>query len=330
MAYPTQIAVAIISCFLVFSSSSLHGAEISTTAPEGCALNLTGDIEPGDADALWAILQDPDFYAPDRSFICLDSNGGSLSEAFKLADMISTRYLGTFVPEQAACLAECAIIFMFGQGSGEHWVGTNRKIHHSATLGFRRPSFSVPADQEYTAEQVQVHHAAAYENIMILLNTLVQQDTHNFPISLMSNMLGHVGDSLYLIDTPHKALWWEIDVAGWTPPREITPQIATLACQIVADTILDGDGAYAPFADDLFSADLLGPKSIYGETTYLSLAGWLWEGSFSCRVGHAPDSGSVSVCFGQYETLEDEDYSAMCRNSPLLAVDPNMTLANLP
>ena len=330
MAFLPKVAIAILTGFLAFLVTPATGADISTDAPDGCVLSLSGDIAPGDTAALQAVFDNPDFYAPDRAFLCLDSTGGSFHEALRLADMISSRYLGTAVPKGASCLAECAIIFMFGQGSGEHWVGTNRKMHHSARLGFRRPFIAVPAEMQYTAGQMQLHQDAAYDNMALLMNTLLRQDTHDFPTSLMANMLGHAGDDLYMIDTAHKAFWWNIPVDGWTPPAQVSAQTVAAACQIVADVILDGDGMYKPFDEEPYGADLQGPKSIHGETVYLSTGGWLWEGSFSCRVGHSQDTGDLSVCFGQYETIEDEDWSAMCRSSNLLTVATDLKLADLP
>ena len=99
------------------SGQAVHSAEILVlgTVPlspahifDGqCTHRLVGEISSGDAERFQQLVsdlggQDND----DKSFLlCLDSPGGSISEAFALGETIKSNYFGTYVPAGATCLS---------------------------------------------------------------------------------------------------------------------------------------------------------------------------------------------------------------------------------
>jgi hypothetical protein len=94
---------------------------------EGAELEFSGGITFGAAqefarfvDAMGAL-----------KIVHLNSKGGRIGEAQRIADLIKTRNLDTYVAN--SCLSACTIIFLSGR---------NRFITSSAKVGFHQPSFA--------------------------------------------------------------------------------------------------------------------------------------------------------------------------------------------
>src|SRR6056297_797478 len=112
-----------------------------------CELTLRGNIVPGDADRFLEALRTHVLARPEQVSgqpaprrICLESPGGSLSEAIRMADVLlgkrsdaqggernRIRNLGTVVPAGATCHSACAVLFMAGG-------------HQTESVGGRIPS----------------------------------------------------------------------------------------------------------------------------------------------------------------------------------------------
>ena len=90
-------------------------------------LELAGGIPFGTTDAVRALLDS----APTVRVIHLNSVGGRIAEANKLASLISQRKLITYTP--TSCSSACALAFLAGQ---ERYIGEQGRIgFHSASLG---------------------------------------------------------------------------------------------------------------------------------------------------------------------------------------------------
>lgn len=133
-----------------------------------CIATLSGPIESGDAQALGTVVKalraeaeaderkslgltagEPVFTKFGTQRLCLDSPGGSLTEAIKMGDILYSEQLGTAVARDASCQSACAVLFLAGTEllTGDGATGPNRILHATARLGFHAPSLAVPDDQ---------------------------------------------------------------------------------------------------------------------------------------------------------------------------------------
>jgi hypothetical protein len=84
-------------------------------------ITLTGEIEPGDADALKSLIKAAKDNRLPLSGMRLKSNGGELREAFILAALVRDANLSTAVAQGDECASACAIVFAAGVGKlAEH------------------------------------------------------------------------------------------------------------------------------------------------------------------------------------------------------------------
>lgn len=196
--------------------------ELQSVDPSlACNLSLTGEIQAGDADQIIARLtkalatwSDEGQYG--HSVLCLNSAGGSLSEAMKIVDFMRDNYIATRLESAARCESACAMIFMAGsffihEGGAYKW----RVMHPTARLGFHAPSLLVP-DRQYTAGTVSKSYRLALETIALTLSNLVQnrglEDGQQVKPSLLAEMLRTPSDDMMYIDTVDKAGRWGITV----------------------------------------------------------------------------------------------------------------------
>ncbi|CAN7280694.1 ATP-dependent Clp protease proteolytic subunit [Bradyrhizobium sp. LjRoot220] len=92
----------------------------------GTMLDFSGGISFGTAKEFETMLKAMDNVRTVR----LNSNGGRIAEAQKIADLIKARGLSTYVTQQ--CASACTIMFLGGK---------QRHLHASARLGFHQPYF---------------------------------------------------------------------------------------------------------------------------------------------------------------------------------------------
>lgn len=91
---------------------------------KGCQIIINGVIANGDFDKIRSIFDTGITFDPSGGeigasgpFICMDSPGGSLSEAIKIAAFIKDRSMTVVLPN-ARCESACSIIFMAGSLNG--------------------------------------------------------------------------------------------------------------------------------------------------------------------------------------------------------------------
>jgi GYF domain 2 len=94
---------------------------------DGTELEFSGEIEIGTARAFAQALD----AAPQVKVLHLNSNGGKLDEADRIAAKVARRKLVTYVSDE--CVSACPLIFLAGR---ERWIGDRGK------LGFHRPYYS--------------------------------------------------------------------------------------------------------------------------------------------------------------------------------------------
>lgn len=183
----------VFSIFFQLSIGSSFAAEISRGgAPEfNCIATISGTIAPGDAEKLRNFLtkmnSEPErevlpgltlsyinMKANDRMRICLDSPGGSLAEAIRMADILLSDFgnmywahgLGTAVPAGAICESACAVFFMAGGENTESDIGriADRILHVDGRLGFHSISLNLP-EANYSKDDVGKAFALALKSM---------------------------------------------------------------------------------------------------------------------------------------------------------------------
>ncbi len=214
----------------------------------GCDMTLSGVIEKGDAtkldDRFWDFIDAFEFANPDvfdlneiatgalaGKRLCLDSPGGSFSEALSIGEELSSNGITTAVARDALCHSACAILFLAGKSSekGAAPFTPGRLLHATASLGFHAPSLVVEGGQ-YSKAQVE----GAYNVAILSLGELVQRKQRwNIPDSLIEVIVTTPPSEMRTVDTVFEAAFWQIAVVGSVYPQQITPLAAANACAMI-------------------------------------------------------------------------------------------------
>lgn len=115
---------------------------------DGSSLIVSGPLREGSAAEMERLLA----ATPSITSIALDSNGGRLLEAQRIADVIKRKQLDTYVERQ--CDSACTFVFL---------AGIDRAATPNARIGFHQPSFDgLPAEQQaaLTQDMLEVYRAA--------------------------------------------------------------------------------------------------------------------------------------------------------------------------
>lgn len=244
------IGLGVLSCslFLTITTASKAADLIEYTEPKfGCILKLSGPIVAGDAQKIYEKLYQfgvegrhdvlivdkkynylkSDIFVSRSHRICLDSIGGSFSEAIRIADIIYGQ-LGTAVEAGFKCLSACAVSFMAGTYNTETDAGIviSRVLEAGGKLGFHAPALAVP-DGQYTKDHVQRAYKVSVAATGALSRRMAKM---SFSPSLLTAMYSTPPDEMLMIEYIHQAALWEITIAGIKWPRKLTARHVGYAC----------------------------------------------------------------------------------------------------
>jgi hypothetical protein len=104
-----------------------------TLDEKGKTLQLKGPLSAGVADRLEEVLKS----APAARTVVLDSEGGRIFEALRMANLIKARGLDTRVEQH--CASACTLILL---------AGKERSAHKFAQIGFHQPDFPGLSEEE--------------------------------------------------------------------------------------------------------------------------------------------------------------------------------------
>lgn len=234
----------IFSLVAVFAGSFLtarttRAADLTMSAEDICVVRLVGEVVEGDYQKLQTIgasaFKGSDNESSAKDTICLNSPGGSVVEGVKIAEFFYSKGIGTVINDGDECYSICAVMFMMGIAQGAEVNFVNRKLHINGKLGFHRPYLSIDSDEMISVRALAVAHDAALESamkIMILANNHVpwSNSTMMRP-DLVQQMLKHIGDDLFYIDTVEKAGRFEIEIFGIAKSEGLTQEQAYYACE---------------------------------------------------------------------------------------------------
>lgn len=233
-----------------------------------CRMTMRGAIEPGDAQRFreflahflnhategqeHALQTRYGFQGEGVLRLCLDSPGGSLTEAIEMADTLAFDYrvrseiaphlrnemapvfvahIGTAVPDGARCESACAILFLAGgyfsrEGVTENLREPDRVLHVNGKLGFHAPALRV-SDGDYSQRAVNRAFALAVESIERLAE---RRRRYRLPSELFERIVSTPPDEMFHVRTVAEATSWEIKLAGVPAIRAPSPGNLWLVC----------------------------------------------------------------------------------------------------
>ena len=97
----------------VFAGACLPAAAADITAYQRGVL-IRGTIEKGDYARIIEFVRHPDNHGRLARMVYLDSSGGDVEEAIKIAHLLDKSYAATHVAHGARCYSGCFILWMSG------------------------------------------------------------------------------------------------------------------------------------------------------------------------------------------------------------------------
>lgn len=229
-----------------------------------CIATISGTIEPGDAEKLKSFLGNLEdggsleingvnllsvMDGNQRARLCLDSPGGSLAEAIRMADSLLKDFdgsywihsLGTAVPAGATCASACAVFFMAGGENTESDIGrvADRVLHAQGRLGFHSISLTLP-DKTYSRDDVGRAFALALKSMGAVAERM---NGLRLRLSLLQTMLSTAPDDMYYVQKIGDAAHWNIQVAGLPVVSQPSPANIHEACLKLSRQLTPEDGA---------------------------------------------------------------------------------------
>lgn len=320
-----------------------------------CRIALSGPITPGDSERLKAVIEQAghDAWLPGQSEtseglrLCLNSEGGSLAEAARLANYVFEAGVGTVLAPDAICLSACAWVFMLGHARGEEEAFLNRRMHHSARLGFHAPRIDLADARVITrkdAEHAQDIMNAAVARILQVSNARLLGLRPAIDADLLQVAFAHDGtDTFFMIDNVDKAGRWQIKVFGFDWPEQIDARAAARACTSLTRWPAGRNATSPPVLPAFKSMDDLSARLDDAADAAHHRVEGLDSGYFhnECVIGREVRDAQIAACginHGRATTLGHKpcdafttDPSARLRTYPALAVfAPETLLSDLP
>ena len=175
--------------------SVLDRAWFADTDNNGCQIIIEGTIEGGDFEKMQSLYNRGITYDESGGeyvsgpIICLDSAGGSLVEAIKIAKFIRDRSRTVVLPS-ARCESACSIIFMAGSINGR----VQRNIYTSSKLGFHAPELILQGSN-YSAQNV----AQAYDLAILTTSEIINLEL--LPLHALKMLTSTPNSSMRYIET---------------------------------------------------------------------------------------------------------------------------------
>lgn len=236
----------LLACLVVLlTGMRADAASIDDRRTAGCDVRLAGEIEPGDASKLVAALQAVDwnsaparrprmeteisyFGGKDIPRLCLDSPGGSFSEAIAfLTETLRTVSYASVLEPLAECYSACALIFLGGHlHSGDGYIEHYRRLDVSAKLGFHAPYVAPNATQNVDPALV----GKSYREGVQAVADLLDREPLLFPRSLLAEFLRVGPDEFYTIDRVGQLAAWNIGLTGYRRPAAMTEKQIEHVC----------------------------------------------------------------------------------------------------
>ncbi|WP_306257451.1 PAN domain-containing protein [Pararhizobium sp. IMCC21322] len=223
---------------LTFMRSTLAG-ELTYPNTEACDAKFTGEI---DARDLGAFKKFADGAGYEPLTLCLDSpEGGDLSVALEVLDMIWTANIDTAILPGDGCASACALIFIAGgnvQGT-DLTRQVERNMHAGARLGFHGPSLDLPPGRSQRTEVVVEAYNSAIQVAAELfsINQIKERREVILPDFLLSMILQTPAERMYWIEHVGDAILSDVRIVGIQYPEVNSKAAPNLIRNICANTL---------------------------------------------------------------------------------------------
>jgi hypothetical protein len=181
--------------FAVFFCSSLlscfaYSADFYISSPNGPdsvpkRLNLVGEIRVGDVSRLHDLIKENPWDLMVTYNVSLDSPGGNVEEAIKLAEEMQNLFLLGVVESNSKCLSACFFIY----------VAMPRRYVDGGQIGIHRPYF----DRKQYAKLNQNQARDKSNELYLKVNNYLSKN--QVPIRLIDLMMRKSSDDLYFLTT---------------------------------------------------------------------------------------------------------------------------------
>lgn len=196
--YITFLVTANAADFSYSKVSPHNGKKMSNSIGE--YLHIKGEIEAGDAEKFKAFIKnDPWTYILSKS-IAISSNGGSVSDAIQIGDIIKNTYKSVVVSKYIGqCLSSC---FLIVTSAAERDIDSGK-------VGIHRPYYPKEKLDKKSLKEVQNLNEKLYSDSKEYLETL------NVPRYLIELMLSRTSNEVYWltnqdkINVGRRPLWYE-------------------------------------------------------------------------------------------------------------------------
>lgn|GEM_PF-1849620 len=185
-----RLSLGVFACLLAGLTTSAFAMKIGFDSQHAWQLILSGSTVAGDAEKLARTLLAP---LPDKPFlaaeIVLNSEGGDLNEAVRIATLIKGLHLDTRVRGGDRCASACFLIFLAGDKriAGERVGGAMRQ----GRIGLHRP-FLNPEAFKKADPTIAI---ARQQHEMRKLTEYLRNE--NVPLRLIDEMMGHASNDIY-------------------------------------------------------------------------------------------------------------------------------------
>lgn len=177
------VVAAVIVLVVAFAHTSSHSASINhyENRDDISEVRLAGQIQDGDAERLLTILKSQRFGVHRLS---LDSSGGSIVEALRLAQIIEKASMYTVVRAGRICASACFFVYLAGAGryaasrelmedpAKRHEVEESTGIKTLGFLGIHRP-FSKGLDSPQNLQGTLMHRVTGYLERQLISRRLI-------------------------------------------------------------------------------------------------------------------------------------------------------------
>ncbi|MCC5966868.1 MAG: hypothetical protein JJU24_12100 [Natronohydrobacter sp.] len=266
---------------------------------------MTGKVTVGDAEKLRKLLPgtpDHGTYIDAQPTLCLNSEGGDLSEAIEIALYLRETAIRTHIAAKDECLSACAIIFLGGSTVGFEDGLLNyraRSKHVTARLGFHGPSLIVEDGIFHRSIVEDAFRIAVLASARLFSELDQLRITTDFALSFFE-----VPTEEYLeIDTPERVEALGVDITGLRSlPAQLSDERVIEICHHV-NPEMDPTIPKPPFSNWLFTGetqvvDLPEPRGSdeWGggqrRGYFVSAEGEGWPFWLGCVLDWWPDTGA--------------------------------------
>ena len=299
-------------------------------------IELSGEIEQGDAVILNSVLDafkfDP-HHEFDRIVLSLNSEGGNLSEAIKIMDILKERIVQTYIGSQATCFSACAVVFMGGTSASVDSSFPSRTLQPGGRLGFHAPSLGITGTAQVPVSQLNSAYATALETLSELISRSAEREIRD---SLFIELLATPPTEMRLVETVGDATRWGITIEYEGRRRPMNDADIVMACLL-----------HKPYQSGVLPEHLhselgriLGTSgvrkvdvTIYSETQKVAVVPVDDFSGESCGIlGFEDGHGQIVYSYGNADSIAKTLETSNWNSQPVtqqFALDPALPIASL-